>query len=59
MVDAHRNRKAVVLDYATWEELLALLEDYDSAREIRQLRAIEAVPWEQAKAQLRAEGPDV
>lgn len=60
LVDANGNRKAVVLDYVLWEELLLLLEDLEDAEEIRRLREAgeESVPWEQAKAELRGEGID-
>ena len=61
LVDTAGNKKAVVLDYTIWEDLLALLEDLEDAEEIRCLRAAgeEAVPWKQAKAELRSEGIDV
>ena len=61
VMDASGNKKAVVLDYTVWEELLTLLEDGEDAEEIRRLRETgeEAIPWEQAKAELRAEGVDV
>ncbi len=61
VVDANGNKKAVVIDYAAWEELLTLLEDLEDAEEARRLRELgeEAIPWEEAKAQLRAEGVDV
>ena len=61
LVDANGNKKAVMLDSAIWEELLTLLEDLEDAEEIRRLREVgeEAVPWEQAKAELRGEGIDV
>jgi len=61
VVDASGNKKAVVLDYTVWEELLTLLEDWEDTEELRRLREAgeEAVPWEQAKAELRAEGVDV
>lgn len=61
VVDAHGNRQAVLVDYRLWEELLTLLEDRADAEEIRRLREAgeEAIPWEQAKAELRAEGIDV
>ena len=51
----------MVLDYTVWEELLTLLEDWEDAEELRRLREAgeETVPWEQAKAELRAEGVDV
>jgi hypothetical protein len=40
---------------------LTLLEDLDDAQEIRRLREAgeEAIPWPEAKAELRAEGLDV
>lgn len=52
---------AVVLDYTVWEELVALIEELEDAEEIRRLREAEeeAIPWEQAKEELRAEGIDV
>jgi hypothetical protein len=61
IVDVDGTRKAVVLDYASWEELLTLLEDQEDAEEISELREAgeEAIPWEQAKAELRAQGVDV
>jgi hypothetical protein len=61
VIDAQGNKKAVVLDYSLWEELLTLLEDLEDAQEIHHLReaGVEAVPWDQAKAELRARGADV
>ncbi len=61
LVDTNGNKKAVVLDYVLWEELLTLLEDLEDADEIRRLREAgeEPIPWEQAKAELRGEGIDV
>jgi hypothetical protein len=61
LVDAKGAKKAVVLDYAIWDELLTMLEDLEDADEIHRLRKVceEAIPWEQAKANLRAEGVDV
>ena len=61
VVDADGTKKAVVLEYALWEELLLLLEDAEDAEELDLLRKSgeEAVSWEQAKAELRAEGVDV
>jgi len=34
LVDANGNKKAVMLDFAIWEELLTLLEDLEDAEEI-------------------------
>lgn len=61
VVDARGNRQAVLIDYRLWEELLTFLEDREDMEEIRRLRESEeeAIPWEQAKAELRAEGLDV
>ncbi len=61
VVDARGVRQAVLIDYQFWQELLTFLEDREDAEEIRQLREAgeEAIPWEQAKAELRAEGIDV
>ncbi len=61
LVDVDGNKKSVVLDYALWEELLTLLEDLEDAEEIHRLRETgeKAIPWEQAKAELRNEGIDV
>ncbi|HEX7183158.1 MAG TPA: hypothetical protein VF756_15060 [Thermoanaerobaculia bacterium] len=63
LVDAEGNKKAVVFEYSLWEELLTLLEDLEDAEEIRRLREVgedeEALPWEQAKEELRRQGVDV
>lgn len=61
LVDASGNKKAVLLDYKVWEKLLTELEDIEDAEEIQRLREVgeEAIPWEQAKQELRAEGIDV
>lgn len=61
LVDTSGQKKAVVLDYAAWEALLTALEEIEDASEIQRLRELgeEPVPWEQAKAELRADGVDV
>jgi hypothetical protein len=61
LVDADGKKKAVVLNYALWEELLTQLEDLEDAQEIERLRdsGEEVIPWEQAKEELRGEGLDV
>ena len=61
LVDANGKKKAVFFDLALWEELLALLEDLEDAEEIGRLREAkeEAIPWAQAKAELRVAGIDV
>ena len=57
VVDVHGNKRAVLLDYKVWEELLTLLEDREDVEEIQRLREAgeETIPWEQAKAELRAD----
>jgi PHD/YefM family antitoxin component YafN of YafNO toxin-antitoxin module len=61
VVDVGGNKKAVLLDYSLWEELLTQLEDLEDAEEIRRLREAEeeVISWEQTKGELRAEGVDV
>jgi hypothetical protein len=61
LVDANGKKKAIVVDFKVWEELLELLEDIEDAEEIRQLRDAkeEYVPWEQAKTELRSAGKSV
>lgn len=58
VVDSDGNKRAVLLDYKVWEGLVTLLENWEDAEEIRRLREAgeEVIPWEQAKADLRAEG---
>jgi len=58
LVDPSGKKKAVVLDYAVWEQFLTLLEDLEDAEEIRRLREAgeEAIPWAEAKAELRPKG---
>jgi len=57
LVDADGNKRAIVLDLMVWEELLLLLEDLEDAEEMRHLQEIEEeeIPWEKAKAELRAD----
>jgi hypothetical protein len=61
VVDAEGNKKAVMVDYDIWEELLSILEDWEDAQEIKQLRVLkeEAIPWGQAKDELKDKGIDV
>ena len=61
VVDKDGKKRAAVLDYAVWEELITLLEDLEDAEEIERLREAkeETIPWEQAKAELRDVGVDV
>jgi hypothetical protein len=61
LVDADGHKRSVVLDLATWEELLTLLEDLEDAAEIRRLRELgeEVISWEQARGELQTAGIDV
>ena len=61
VVDSDGHRKAVVLDYEHWQELLELLEDLADLQEIDRIRNTgeETIPWEQAREELRAQGVDV
>lgn len=58
--DSAGKRKAAQLDWADWEDLLEFLEDVEDLEEIERIRASgeEPIPWEQVKAELRAEGMD-
>lgn len=60
LVDAEGNKKAAVLGWQLWEELLTLLEDLEDAEEIEQARQEEddIIPWEQVKAEYLAANPD-
>ena len=59
--DANGNRKAVQLDWATWEDLLEFLEGLEDVAEIERFRASgeKTVPWELVKAELRAKGIEI
>ena len=58
LVDSTGKKKAILLDYAFWEELLEDLEDMEAFDRSREAGS-GYVPWEQAKAELRAVGVDV
>ena len=59
--DAGGNRKAVQIDWATWEDLLEFLEDLEDIAEIERFRASgeKTVHWDLVKAELRGKGIDV
>jgi hypothetical protein len=61
LVDTDGKKKAAVLEWPIWEELLTLLEDLEDAEELRQARLEddEVVPWEQVKAEYLAAHVDV
>ena len=58
LVDSTGKKKAILLDYAFWEELLEDLEDMEALDRSREANR-EYVSWEQAKAELQADGIDV
>ena len=58
VVDAEGNKAAAIIDYSLYEELLELLEDAEELRRLRETGE-EPLSWEEAKAQLRADGVDV
>lgn len=57
VVDAEGHKSAVLVSVDDWEKLLTLLEDMEDAEEICRAREEEedAIPWEQAKAELGIE----
>lgn len=59
--DAGGKRKAVQLDWATWEDLLEFLEDLEDIEEIERFRSSgeKTVPWESVKSELRAKGMEI
>lgn len=64
MIEAARLVKGgqvVEIDIAVWEQIVTILEDIEDEEEFRRLRDAdeEVIPWEQAKAELRADGVDV
>ncbi len=61
VVDADGKKKAVVVNWAAWEELLTMLEDLEDSEEVEQLRKAkqEYVSWQRAKSELRSAGIDI
>ncbi len=58
VVDAKGKRVAVLIPIEEYEELIEALEQRDDIRAIAEADAEggEPIPWEQVKAELRAEG---
>ncbi len=60
ITDANGKRTAVILDIATFEQLLDELEDLEDIRAIYEAKEAiargeeELIPWEQVKAELEA-----
>ena len=61
VVDGEGRRKAVIIDYSIWQDLMDWIEDMEDSAEIEASRTSgeETVPWEEAKAELRAKGINV
>ncbi len=58
VVDGQGRRKAVIIDNSIWEDLLDWIEMMEDSAEIEASRKSgeETIPWEEAKAELRAKG---
>jgi hypothetical protein len=54
-------KKAALLDWVVWEELLTLLEDLEDREELEQAiqEETEFIPWEQVEAEYLAANPNV
>ncbi len=61
VVDVEGQKKAVMLDYSIWEDLVSLLEDFEDSAEIEASRnsGEELISWEEAKAELCSKGINV
>ena len=61
VVDVEGQKKAVMLDYSIWEDLLSLLEDIEDIAEVEDSRnnGEEMISWDEAKAELRSKGINV
>lgn len=55
LVDSDGKKKAILLDYAFWQELLEDLEDMEALDRVREAGQ-EYVSWEEARAELRVDG---
>ena len=60
-MDSTGERKAALVDYTAWEEILESLEDLADLREVNRIRESgeEPIPLERMEAELRAEGMDI
>ena len=60
-MDSTGERKAALIDYTTWEEILESLEDLADLREVNRIRESgeEPIPLERMESELRAEGMDI
>ncbi len=54
VTDSNGNKKAVLLDYTFWEELVELLQDVEDSREVERIRysGEKPAPSEQVKSEL-------
>lgn len=60
-VDREGQKKAVIIDYSTWEDLLDWIEAMEDSAEIEASRMSgeKTVSWEVAKVELRRKGINV
>ena len=61
VVDGGGHKKAVIIDYSTWEDLLDWIEVMEDSAEIEasRLSGEKTVSWEEAKVELRRKGINV
>ena len=61
VVDGGGQKKAVIIDYSTWEDLLDWIEAMEDSAEIEASRMSgeKTVSWEEAKVVLRRKGINV
>ena len=61
VIDSSGEKKAVLVEYRVWEELVELLEDLSDLREIRRIEESgeKPIPWEQFEEELRADGIEI
>ncbi len=61
VVDKKGQKKAVIIDYSTWEDFLDWIEVMEDSAEIEASRMSgeKTVSWEEAKVELRRKGINV
>ena len=61
VIDSSGEKKAVLVEYRVWEELVELLEDLSDLREIRRIEESgeKPIPWERFEEELRADGIEI
>ena len=58
VIDSDGNKRAILLDYDIWAELMEELEDMEAIDEVRE-SGEGYIPWEQAVEELRKQGVDI